>query len=140
MKDFFRAYYTPNNATLCLAGDFDPAQAKRWIEKYFGPIPAGPPVERVAAWTPELRDEKRIIAEDRVQLRRITWSWHTPGRYLEGDADLPKARWRQSPRSRSPVSIVPVGASQMRCVRCRTESGRPDVANSAADPPRIPTC
>src|SRR5690606_33521374 len=38
VQDFFRTYYVPNNATLSIAGDFDPAQAKVWIEQYFGEI------------------------------------------------------------------------------------------------------
>ena len=42
VKDFFRLYYAPNNASLCVAGDFDPAEAKRLIAQYFGPDPAGP--------------------------------------------------------------------------------------------------
>ncbi len=42
IADFFRRYYHPANASLCIAGDFDPAEAKRLVEKYFGPIPAGP--------------------------------------------------------------------------------------------------
>src|SRR5688500_17365648 len=42
VKDFFRTWYAPNNATLTVAGDFDPAQTKRWIEQYFGAIPRGP--------------------------------------------------------------------------------------------------
>ncbi len=88
VKNFFRTYYTPNNATLCITGDFDPKQAKQWIEKYFGPIPAGPPVERVAAWTPELVTEKHVVMQDRVQLPRLYWCWHTPASFQEGDADM----------------------------------------------------
>ena len=44
IADFFRRYYHPANASLCIAGDFDPAAARRLVEKYFGPIPAGPKV------------------------------------------------------------------------------------------------
>ena len=42
ISSFFRTYYAPNNAILCVAGDFEPEQARRWIEKYFGPLPRGP--------------------------------------------------------------------------------------------------
>ena len=41
VRDFFRTYYTPNNLSLVIAGDFDPADAKPLVEKYFGTIPAG---------------------------------------------------------------------------------------------------
>ena len=42
VTDFFKTYYTPNNLSLVIAGDFDPAEAKRLVEKYFGSIPPGP--------------------------------------------------------------------------------------------------
>ncbi len=42
VQEFFRRYYTPNNLSLVIAGDFDPAEAKRLVEKYFGVIPPGP--------------------------------------------------------------------------------------------------
>ena len=49
VSNFFRTYYAPSNASLCLAGDFDPAEAKRLIAKYFGPLPRGPEVARPSA-------------------------------------------------------------------------------------------
>jgi zinc protease len=48
VQQFFRTYYAPNNATLTLVGDFDPAVARRLVEQYFAGIPSGPappPVE-----------------------------------------------------------------------------------------------
>ena len=44
VKNFFRLYYAPNNAFLTIVGDFDPAQAKAWVTKYFGDIPRGNPI------------------------------------------------------------------------------------------------
>ncbi|HEX5473511.1 MAG TPA: pitrilysin family protein, partial [Vicinamibacterales bacterium] len=41
VKNFFRLYYAPDNAFLSIAGDFDPAQARAWVEKYFGDLPRG---------------------------------------------------------------------------------------------------
>ncbi len=46
VKEFFRLYYAPNNACLVIVGNFDPKQTREWVEKYFGPIPAGKPIER----------------------------------------------------------------------------------------------
>src|SRR6185369_11274299 len=40
VQDFFATYYAPNNAALAVVGDFDSAEAKKWIEKYFGPLKA----------------------------------------------------------------------------------------------------
>ena len=39
IEDFFKSYYGPNNCTLVLAGDIEPAKAKALVEKYFGSIP-----------------------------------------------------------------------------------------------------
>ena len=72
IADFFRRYYHPANASLCIAGDFDPAAARRWVEKYFGPIPAGPKVEKIPAWTPPLKEARRIRMADRVGLAGST--------------------------------------------------------------------
>src|SRR5277367_1635826 len=44
VREFFTQYYAPNNATIAIAGDYDPATIKELIEKYFGPIPQGPAV------------------------------------------------------------------------------------------------
>jgi zinc protease len=44
VRDFFRTYYAPDNAVLTLCGDFDRDQARRLIDRYFGPIPRGPGV------------------------------------------------------------------------------------------------
>jgi len=88
VKDFFRTYYTPSNATLSIAGDIDIEQTKAWIEQYYGTIPPGDPVDEIAVWIPELTFEKRVTMQDRVQLTRLYFAWHTPPRYHEGDADL----------------------------------------------------
>jgi zinc protease len=88
VKDFFRRYYTPTNATLSIAGDIDPAQTKAWIEKYFGAIPPGEPVQEMAVWIPEMTSERRVSLQDRVELPRIYWVWHTAPQYRDGDADL----------------------------------------------------
>ncbi|MCA9751588.1 MAG: insulinase family protein [Gemmatimonadetes bacterium] len=88
VKDFFRTFYVPNNATLSIAGDIDVAQTKAWVEQYFGPIPPGEPVDEIATWIPEFHGEKRVKMQDRVQLTRLYWSWHTPPYYQDGDADL----------------------------------------------------
>jgi zinc protease len=88
VKDFFRLYYAPNNASLCLAGDFDPALAKQMIARYFGPIPPGRPVQRVQAWLPRLDGEVRAVAEDDVELPRLFLSWHAPGYFQADEAEL----------------------------------------------------
>jgi len=79
VKAFFRLYYAPNNATLTIVGDFDPARTKEWVQKYFGEIPRGQPVPRPDAPTVTLPAEKRLVYEDRVQVPRLYLTWPTVG-------------------------------------------------------------
>ena len=88
VKDFFKTYYTPSNAVLTIAGDFNPAEAKKLIEKYFASIPAGPPVLRLASWVPAIEGIKREVMQDRVQLARLYLMWPTIPQYAAGDAEL----------------------------------------------------
>ena len=85
---FFQTYYAPNNASLCIAGDFQPAEAKKLVEKYFASIPAGPPVDRLQAWQPQLEGVRRAIMEDQVSLPRLFMVWHSPAWYTPGDAEM----------------------------------------------------
>jgi Predicted Zn-dependent peptidases len=88
VKEFFRTYYSPNNLSLVIAGDFDPAEAKRLVEKYFGTIPPGPPLDRPAKFMPKLDGEKIVEAYDRVPQERTYFAWHTPAYFDPGDAEL----------------------------------------------------
>jgi len=88
VQAFFRTYYAPNNLSLVIAGDFDPAEAKRLVEKYFGPIPPGPPLARPKRMPVELVSEKVIEVADRVPQERAYLVWPTPEIYAEGDAAL----------------------------------------------------
>ncbi|HEX8201940.1 MAG TPA: pitrilysin family protein, partial [Isosphaeraceae bacterium] len=76
LKRFFAEFYHPGNATVCLAGDFDPDQAKGWIATYFGPLAAGPAVRPVEAPRRTIEAVERIRTDD-VQLPRVYWAWPT---------------------------------------------------------------
>ncbi|NLF72676.1 MAG: insulinase family protein [Candidatus Anammoximicrobium sp.] len=89
VADFFRRFYHPANASLCIAGDFDPAKAKRLVEKYFGPIPAGPKVPKVApAPIRPLTEDIRVNMTDRIGLARLHLVWRSVPLYAPGDAEL----------------------------------------------------
>ena len=88
VKEFFRLYYTPNNLSLVIAGDFDPAEARRLVEKYFGSIPAGPPLDRPARNLPPLEDDKVVEVRDRVPQERTCLAWPSPPYFADGDAEL----------------------------------------------------
>jgi zinc protease len=79
VKNFFRLYYAPSNATLGIVGDFDPAQAKAWVTKYFKDLPKGAPITRPNVVAPTLGGEKRLVYEDRVQVPRLYVAWPTVG-------------------------------------------------------------
>jgi len=88
VKAFARTYYRPNNATLVLAGDFDPKQAKALVQKYFGSLKAGPKVPEVKVAMPEIKSERRLVVTDRIELSRLNLAWHTPPMFAAGDAEL----------------------------------------------------
>lgn len=86
--DFFKKYYVPNNASLCVAGDIDPVKTKALVEKWFNEVPRGavvPPMDIPAAY---LTEEKRLQMEDNVQLPRLYMAWLTPRSLCPGDAEL----------------------------------------------------
>ncbi len=91
VRSFFRQYYTPNNASLAIVGDIDKAHAKAWVEKYFGPIPAGPAVPKIDATTPPITSERRKIVTDKVELPRVYMDWFTASIYQPGDAEAQMA-------------------------------------------------
>ncbi|MCA1624196.1 MAG: insulinase family protein, partial [Acidobacteria bacterium] len=88
VKAFFRQYYVPNNASLVIAGDFDPKEAQKLVEKHFGSIAKGAAITRPNVPTPKLDKEIRVQYEDNVQLPRLYMSWHTVPRFDKDDAAL----------------------------------------------------
>jgi len=81
VRDFHQQFYTPNNASVAVAGDFDPARLKDLLTKYFGPIPSGPSVPPVTAVTPPITTQKRSAVSDTVQLPQLTVAWLTPAAF-----------------------------------------------------------
>jgi len=71
VKAFFRTFYVPANASLVIAGDFDPAQARALVEKYFGPIPRSPAPPAPNVHTLPVTRQIRETLTDDVQLSRL---------------------------------------------------------------------
>ena len=86
VKNWFRTYYGAANAVIVVAGDIDAQTAKQKVEKYFGDIPAGPPVARQQAWVAKRTGSQRGIMQDRVPQARIYKVWNIPG-WGTADAD-----------------------------------------------------
>jgi zinc protease len=93
IRDFHQQFYTPNNATIAIAGDFNPAELKALLTKYFGPIPKGPKVDPVNIVTPPITEQKRATVTDTVVLPRLDIGWLTPAAFTPGSDDVEVAMY-----------------------------------------------
>lgn len=76
VQEFYRRWYTPNNSTLVIAGDFDPDQARAWVERYFAEIPRGEEPPAVRPQPAQLSESRRLMHEDNfARLPRLTLTW-----------------------------------------------------------------
>ena len=84
VRQFFRTWYGPQNASLAVVGDFDPSVVKQLVQKYFGPIPRGPdaqvqdlpqpPVEKVV---------KETVPDKLAEMPRLILAWKGVRQYTE---------------------------------------------------------
>jgi len=74
---FFRRWYGPNNATLAIGGDVDPAQALELAERWFGPLPRGPEVQPLSPWPVVLDGDRARVLEDDVAQPQLSLVWPT---------------------------------------------------------------
>jgi len=88
VTDFFRQYYAPSNATLCIAGDLDAQKTKAWIEHYFGTLKARQrPAPRALPYTP-LSKAERLVVKEPVTLAQVSFGYRTPPAYTADDPAL----------------------------------------------------
>src|SRR3989442_7954007 len=76
---YFRAYYAPNNCTLVLVGDFEPAAALREIERLYGRIPAGDVLPKLATGEPPQQGERRALIRYPSQAPAMLAGFRSPG-------------------------------------------------------------
>ena len=88
VKEFFRLYYAPNNATIAIVGDFKTAEVKAWVAKYFKDIPRGKPIVRPTIAPVKLAAGSRVTFEDRVQVPRLYLAWPSVGENSDDDKVL----------------------------------------------------
>jgi predicted Zn-dependent peptidase len=88
VKNFFRTWYVPNNATIVIAGDIDPDETLKLVDKYFGPIPSSPLPPRAAPAPVTLQGTTTLEVEAGVELPRVEIVWPTPKFFAPGDAEL----------------------------------------------------
>jgi predicted Zn-dependent peptidase len=88
VKSFFNRWYVPNNMSLVVAGDFNPAEIKPLIEAWFGSLPKGNVPSAPSAPPAKLDKVVRETLPDKVELPKVVMAWHSPPRYQPGDAEL----------------------------------------------------
>lgn len=93
VKAFFAQHYDPANASLVVAGDFDPKRAKDNVERWFGTIPSRGPAADPGA--PGFSDTKSTLTsvvretlDDEVELPKVVMAWQSPKHFAPGDAEL----------------------------------------------------
>ena len=81
VQTFFKTYYAPNNAALAIVGDFDPAEAKKFVEKYFGPLKGSDLPAQPDLTEPRQEKERRATKNDALAKRpAIALGYHMPER------------------------------------------------------------
>ncbi|GIV05390.1 MAG: peptidase M16 [Fimbriimonadales bacterium] len=87
VQAFFRTYYAPNNAILVVAGDYDLATARKWIERYFAEIPPQPAPPAVDVSEPEREERREVFHDVLANVPAVAVCWKIPPRgTLENDA------------------------------------------------------
>jgi zinc protease len=81
VQSFFKTYYAPNNAALAIVGDFDPAEAKKFVEKYFGGIKSADVPPQPDLTEPKQEKEKHATKKDALATKpAIALGYHMPER------------------------------------------------------------
>jgi len=88
VREFFRKYYAPGNASLSIAGDIDIEETRKKIESWFSDVTPGAPIEPNEHPPAVLNGVKTERMTDKVQLPRLTLAWLTPALFQPGDAEL----------------------------------------------------
>ncbi|MFZ5624959.1 MAG: M16 family metallopeptidase [Gemmatimonadota bacterium] len=88
VREFFRKYYAPNNAVISIAGDVRASEVRQLVRQYFAEIPRGPAITRSEAPAFALLRDTADVLEDRVQLPRLYYAWHTVKAWSKDDAPL----------------------------------------------------
>jgi predicted Zn-dependent peptidase len=88
VKAFFATFYVPNNASLVVAGDFDSAKVKPLIQKLFGTLPKAKDPVHKSVPPVKLEEVIRKTVQDKVQLPRVAFAYHSPASFADGDAEM----------------------------------------------------
>jgi len=88
VREFFRKYYAPQNASLVIAGDINPAEARKKVEYWFADVKPGKSADPIEVPPVVLPGIVKDTLTDQVQLPRLSLVWLSPALYAPGDAEL----------------------------------------------------
>jgi predicted Zn-dependent peptidase len=88
VKNFFKTWYVPSNATIAIVGDFDVPATKQLVEKWFATYPASKKPTTVKVPAPAPKPTTVSVDDSFAKLRQVTWVWHSPASFADGDAEL----------------------------------------------------
>ena len=89
LKNFFLRWYGPNNASITIGGDINPQEVLAMVEKYFGPIPAGPKVENMKLATAQIKSDRYIShIDNNIRFPAIMMTYPTVPRMHPDEAAL----------------------------------------------------
>ncbi|GAA4300067.1 pitrilysin family protein [Nibribacter koreensis] len=114
VKEFYRKWYAPNNVTLVVTGDFEPGQAKEWVEKYFGEIQKGESIPKMDKRPAVLSETKKLYHEDNfARLPELTMAWPTVYTYHPDSYALRVLSTYLSEGKKAPFNQVIVDEKQL---------------------------
>ena len=88
VREFFRKYYAPQNASIVIAGDINPAEARKKVEYWFADVKPGKSADPIEVPPVVLPGIVKDTLTDQVQLPRLSLVWLSPALYAPGDAEL----------------------------------------------------
>jgi zinc protease len=130
VRAFHKKYYSPNNATLVISGDFDREQVKAWIDKYFGEIPQGEPVEERVSMPVTLAQIVKLYHEDNfAKAPQLTMVFPTVERYSKDSYALNFLGELLSGTRKAPLYVVLVKEKKLTS-RVMARNGSQELAGS----------
>src|SRR5664279_1297946 len=130
VKAFHKKYYSPNNATLVISGDFNKDEVKAWIEKYYGEIPKGEQIEKRSPMPVSLSSSVKLFHEDNfAKAPQLTMVFPTVERYSKDSYALNFLGQLLSSSKKSPLYVVLVKDKKLTS-RVMARNGSQELAGS----------
>lgn len=130
VRGFHKKFYSPNNATLTISGDINKDEVKALVEKYFGEIPSGEPVEKRGAMTVNLASTVKLYHEDNfAKLPQLTMVFSTVERYSKDSYALNFLAELLANTKKAPLYVVLVKEKKLTS-RVMIRNGSQELAGS----------